>query len=352
MKVNQSVIGRMLLGLLVFSFACAVPISGQGQDSGSFYKGKTITFLVSVGPGGGFDLYARMIAPFLEKETGATVVVQNMPGGEGYIALRHLQTAKPDGLSIIIFSGGKATLNQLFGDARAKGMDIKKFAWLSGVVKEPCILMLSKKLPYRSLNDLKAAKQTITSGTAGSLSNQHLAFAFLGEVAGIDTKIIPGFSGSAEQSLGAMRGELSAFMISEGSALEFSRQPELFPLLTVSMSRAKLFPNLPALPELVTLTPDQVKWIQRMENILTIERSILGTPGIPADRVQFLRGALKRVMTNKEFLAVAEKNQRLVGNIPGEEVEKIMLDILNMPANESKEFKRILNAHIMKSMSK
>jgi tripartite-type tricarboxylate transporter receptor subunit TctC len=196
MKSDGRIVGRMLLGFLVIVLACAVPISGQAQDAARFYKGKTLTFLVTVGPGGGFDMYARMIAPFLEKETGASVIVHNMVGGEGYIALRHLYNAKPDGLNIILTGGSKVTLNQIFGDPRAKGMDIKRFVWLARVVHEPCVLMLSTKFPYRSLNDLKGAKHTITSGTASSLSNQHLALAILAEAIGLDAKIVVGFSGT------------------------------------------------------------------------------------------------------------------------------------------------------------
>ena len=352
MKPDQRSIGRLLLGLLLISSVFAVAASGHAQEAASFYKGKTITFLVTTSPGGGFDMYARMIAPFLEKETGANVAVQNMIGGEGYIALRYLYNGKPDGFYILMTGGSKVTLNQLFGDPRAKGMDIKRFVWLARVVHEPCVLMLSTKFPYRSLNDLKAAKHTITSGTASSLSNQHLALAILAEAIGLDAKIIVGFSGSSEQSLAAMRGELSAFMISAGSAVAFMKQPELFPLVTASLSRAKLLPTISAINELVTLNPKQVKWFQLLDKLLSIERPIFSAPGIPADRAKFLRSALGRVFNNKEFLAVAVRNQRLIDYLPGEEVQKIMNELLSMPGSEAKELENVLDRHMMKSLTK
>jgi tripartite-type tricarboxylate transporter receptor subunit TctC len=293
-----------------------------------------------------------MIAPFLEKETGANVAVQNMVGGEGYIALRYVYNGKPDGLNLLMSSGPTVTLNQLFGDPRAKGMDIRRFNWLARVDYQPCVLMLSTKFPYRSLDDLKAAKHTITSGTASSLSNQHLALAILGEAIGLDAKIIVGFSGSSEQSLAAMRGELSAFMISAGSALAFMKHPELFPLVTVDLKRAKLFPNLPAVSELVNLNAEQKKWFQRLDYILGLERPVITTPGVPADRVRILRNALGRVLNNKEFLALAERNQRPINYLPGEEVEKFVKELLGMPEGEAKELQKILDKHMMKSMVK
>jgi tripartite-type tricarboxylate transporter receptor subunit TctC len=141
-------------------------------------------------------------------------------------------------------------------------------------------------------------------------------------------------------------------MISAGSAAEFVKQPELFPLVTASLSRAKLFPNLPAISELVTLNPAQVKWFQKLDKLLSIERPIFSTPGVPADRVQFLRAALGRVMNNKEFLEVANRNKRLIDYLPGEEVEKMMNELLTMPPNEVKELKEVLDKHMMKSLMK
>jgi tripartite-type tricarboxylate transporter receptor subunit TctC len=63
----------------------SMPISlAAAQDSGAaFYKGKTVRFIVGLGVGGGFDAYARMIAPYLSKELDATVIVENLPGAGG-----------------------------------------------------------------------------------------------------------------------------------------------------------------------------------------------------------------------------------------------------------------------------
>lgn len=352
MKTDQKVIGRVLLGLLVISFACGVAASGQAAEAASFYKGKTITFLVSNAPGGGFDLIARMIAPFLEKETGANVVVSNMPGGEGYIAIRYLYNAKPDGLNILITGSYRMVLAELLGDPRAKGMEVKKFIWLARVDYQPQVLLLSKKFPYRSLDDLKAAKQTITSPTSGAISSAHLSLAFLAEAIGLDAKIIPGFGGSSEETLAFMRGEVSCHVLSTGSAVEEMKNPEIFPLVTLGLKRTKLLPDLPAINELVTLSPEHVRWFQRLDNMLGLERPIFTAPGVPVDRVEFLRAALGRVLNNKEFLAVAERSRRPINYLPGAEVEKMVNELLSMSGSEIKELKTILDKHIMRSLTK
>src|SRR5690349_18259055 len=88
-------------------------MSAQAQQADNDYVGKTIRFIVGFGPGGGYDSYARMLAPYLAKYSGASVIVENRPGAGGVIALNGLYTAAPDGLSIMIVNGTGAAFSQL-----------------------------------------------------------------------------------------------------------------------------------------------------------------------------------------------------------------------------------------------
>ena len=73
----------MALGLAA-GLSRAVPTAGAAE--GDWLKGQTVHFIVGYSAGGGYDTYARMLAPFFEKHTGATVVVENKPGGGGMTA--------------------------------------------------------------------------------------------------------------------------------------------------------------------------------------------------------------------------------------------------------------------------
>src|SRR5215210_1044612 len=80
--------------------------TSSAQDSeASYYKGKTVRFVVGYAPGGGYDLYARMIARVLARRLDAAVIVENQPGAGGIIALNGLAAAPPDGLRIMIVNG-------------------------------------------------------------------------------------------------------------------------------------------------------------------------------------------------------------------------------------------------------
>ena len=87
--------------------ALAAPVSpGAAQDpEQAFFSGKTVRFVVGFGPGGGYDSDARMLAPYLSKTLGATVIVENRPGAGGLVALNGLYISPPDGLTMMIVNG-------------------------------------------------------------------------------------------------------------------------------------------------------------------------------------------------------------------------------------------------------
>ena len=76
---------------------CATLGAARAQDAErAFFSGKTVRLVVGFGPGGGYDAYARMIAPYLSRALGGSVVVENQPGAGGLVALNRLYTAPPD----------------------------------------------------------------------------------------------------------------------------------------------------------------------------------------------------------------------------------------------------------------
>src|ERR1700759_1911878 len=100
-----------------------LPASAQNsaQDSEkAFYAGKTVRMIVGSGVGGGYDVFSRLIAPYLSRVLGTTVVVENVPGAGGLLALNKLYVAPPDGLQISLSQGTMAAAAQLTGDHAAR----------------------------------------------------------------------------------------------------------------------------------------------------------------------------------------------------------------------------------------
>ena len=107
--------------LLSLAFCWSLSISpGRAQESEkAFYAGKTVRMIVGSGVGGGYDVFSRLIAPYLSKTLGTTVIVENVPGAGGLVALNKLYVASPDGLQISLVQGTMAAVAQLTGDQAA-----------------------------------------------------------------------------------------------------------------------------------------------------------------------------------------------------------------------------------------
>src|SRR5262245_34294099 len=104
---------RQLRGALVGLICClAAPAFAQDAEK-AFFAGKTVRMVVGSATGGGYDVYSRLIAPYLARMLGATVIVENQPGAGGLISLNRLYVTEPDGLTLSFANGTSAALGQL-----------------------------------------------------------------------------------------------------------------------------------------------------------------------------------------------------------------------------------------------
>jgi tripartite-type tricarboxylate transporter receptor subunit TctC len=338
---KMNLLGLVMLSILVMALTLTGPMHSSGQDAASFYKGKVITFIVPYSPGGGYDAYARMVAPLIEKKTGATVVVNNVEGGETYVAQQKVFYGKTDGLTLLILDGMVATLNQLSKDPKAKAIDLMKYEWIARMSYEQGAILLSTKSPFKTIDDMKKATRLIKFGGTKGSSVSIIGCTFL-EVAGIKGEVIQGFGGSSGEALAAMRGEIDGFGNSSSSAVKFAEQKELSPLCIISDKRSPLMPKVPTIGELIKLNAEQETWVDRLETILGMGRVIVTTPGTPKERVQFLQNAAKEIFTDKEFLAAADKLKRPIDYLPGEDAKKNAIKLLALPESEVKQINYVL----------
>src|SRR5689334_14322514 len=121
---------RVVLMALAVCWSLSI-LPGRAQESEkAFYAGKTVRMIVGSGVGGGYDVFSRLIAPYLSKTLGTTVIVENVPGAGGLVALNKLYIAPPDGLQISLSQGTMAGIAQLTGDQAAR-FDLTQFSYLA-----------------------------------------------------------------------------------------------------------------------------------------------------------------------------------------------------------------------------
>ena len=330
-----------LSGLVAMGLALSMSVSARAQDAAAFYKGKTVHFVVGLGVGGGFDAYARMIAPYLGQELGANVVVDNLPGAGGLLALNQIYTGQADGLRLLIVNGTPAGLGQLIEQDNIR-YDLAKFDHLGVISAYPWIWVASKQSGVKSIADALQPGRKIRWGGTGPSDGPADGAAITCEALKLDCQTILGYRSSGEIALAMERGELDSLYISDSSAANYTQAGQVNPVASMARVRSTLLPNVPTVYEQAKLTPDQEWWFDFRANLNDLGRILVTSPGTPPERLTFLREAVRRTLTNPALIAEGEKGQRFVAYQAPEKAVEITRKVLTAVTPEQK--KRIREA--------
>jgi tripartite-type tricarboxylate transporter receptor subunit TctC len=288
--------------------AWALP--AEAQSAADFYKGKTLTMVVSTSAGGGYDTMARAIARHLGKHLPGepTIVVRNMPGAGGITAMNWLyNTAEKDGTVLGLVSNN-TPLDPLFGTKEAR-YDSTKFNWLGTPSFEVAMVLLWHTVPVRTVEDLRAKETHV--GASGAVSTPAFYARLLNATLGTKMKLITGYPGQNDAFLAMERGELDGYPSVFYSALTSTR-PNWLPsgqaraIVQYGPERLAQLPDVPFAPDLVTREDDKLL-MQAAFAPLALGRPLLMPPGVPADRVAAMRQALTGTFADAAFKADAEK---------------------------------------------
>jgi tripartite-type tricarboxylate transporter receptor subunit TctC len=313
----------------------------SAQDPGAFLKGETVRFYVGFSPGGGYDAYARMLAPHFEKRTGATVVVENKPGAGGLTALNQLVRSKPDGLSMQMLNGEAALISQLTKQAGVS-YDMTKVALFGRVAEEPHFMLVNPSLPS-TLKEIVASGRKVKFSAGNRLDNLGDYAAVLCEALKMNCQIVTGYKGSKEAGLAVMNGEADALTISESSAIDYSQGGRTKLVAAIFHKRSELNPNIPTVYELFQLPPEQKWWLDFRLGIKAFGRAIVGQPGLPADKLKYLQNVWREILTDPEVTAEGDKTKRPIEYESPETLGKTVREVLEtLPADKLKEVNEVL----------
>ncbi len=330
------------LNWIVSSPGEAAAQTKEGPEA--FYKGKTIKFIVAVAPGGTYDLWARALAPYLEKHTGAKMIVENIPGAGGLVGAAQLYSlTKPDGLTIGVQLMTGLVLAEMLELETAR-YELDKFTYIGRIDVVWRAILASKASGFKSIGDMQKTAKPIRFGVTEKTSASAVDIAIMSEAFGLKSKIIPGFKGSKEYLLATIAGrELDAVSASLAGYEDYIQKGELAMIAVQGDKRFSSYPRIPTLSEHPTAVPEGKKLLELLHILSESGRMILGPPGIPADRRRFLEKALLESLKEPALLDWAKKSDLNPVSLTGDR-SKALVDRLTeiVPKAERAKYKQML----------
>lgn len=236
--------------VLALAGLAATGIAAQAQD---WPKGD-VDLIIPSSPGGGFDTYGRILAKIMGEQTGVQFVPDNISGGGGLRGAQAAYSARPDGKTFAVFNVPGIIEPIIRGDKVP--YDIDKITWIGSMAFNQYIVVVAKDSPYNSIEDLKAAGETITFtgyGSSGLAANRILC-----GLVGIECQVITGYPGNNDALLGVVRGDAVASVTPITTAASFNTGGDLKAILLMSDRDIAAFPDAPkagdaGYPELTNL---------------------------------------------------------------------------------------------------
>ena len=298
---------RWIAGLAGFAASLlGLAVGASADPVADFYKGRTVSIIVTSQPGGGYDVLSRLIARALPQHLpGApSVVVQNMAGAGGIVGTNHLYNNAPKDGTMFGAPQNNVPFEPLFGTKQAN-FDPIKFLWLGTPSVETAMLTVWHGVPVDSWQEVRTRELTV--GASGVNSTPSYYARLLNETLGLKLKIIVGYQGQPAALVAMERGEIDGYASAFYSAMkatraDWMRSPRKVKLLVqMGPEKEAEIPDVPFLPELVANDEDR-RFVEAACAPLAVGRPYMFPPDVPAERVAAMRKALAATFRDKAFV--------------------------------------------------
>jgi tripartite-type tricarboxylate transporter receptor subunit TctC len=346
----------VMRGLMAILLLAAVAGAARAQDPASFYKGKVVTLVVGYGPGGGYDVYARVLARVLSKYIpgNPTIVVQNMPGAGSLRAANYLYRAAPKDGTVFGTFARNIPLLALLGTNKNVQFDPRKFNWLgssSSFADDAYLLIARRDAAVKSVEDAQrpGGRLLIVGSTADNASSESNTMAvMLRDVLGFNIKLVTGYVDSGQLFMAMERGEIESRTVSL-SALQSNKPDWIKPDGAMQVmavfgrpARHPGFPDAPLVTEVAKSAADK-RLIDILEVPYRLSRAFAAPPDVPADRAKALQAAFLAAHKDPEYLAEAERLKIDISPISGDEILELINRIAETPPDELKRIDRLIH---------
>src|SRR5262245_57923726 len=317
---------------------CATSASAQ---TALFYQGKTIRIVVGSASGGLYDEYARVLSRYMPKYSPGdpTIIVQNMPGAGSLVAAKSgYGVAKADGITLGI-PNSTFYLDQLLG-RKEVNFDVRRFTFIGSVDQRDLMIYMRADAPWKSIEDIVKAVEPPKCGSTGTADLTTVLTVVAAETLGAKFNLVRGYQSASQIDLAIEKGEV--YCRGTGIPTHYAREPYFTwhknafdrHILQTGAQKDPRLGDTPTLNELMDKrkTPQVSRGVARvLLNSGTLGHPMIGTPGIPTDRVNILREAYLKAFKEPGVVAEARKKGLEMETLAGEQLENEMHAIMDQP---------------------
>lgn len=334
MKLNANVV-KSAIGATALCVTLGAGVA-HAQAPADFYRGKTVTVIVGYGPGGGYDIYSRLLARHLGNHIpgGPNVIVQNMPGAAGVVASNNIYVASPKDGTVIAAVDQNIPMFQLLGGKGVK-YDATRFAWLGSMAASNGIAMAWAGTGINALDDAKARE--VSMGTTGANDDAYIYARTLNALLGTRFRTIQGYAGTSNVNMALEKGEVeamgrSAYYGFASQRPDWLRDKKVNILVQFGFEKQPEISSVPLLLDLVSGT--EAKQIASLVSMPTgIGYSHWLAPEVPADRIAALRAAYQATLADATLLDEAKQRGIEIKPKTPEQIGQLVKAAADTPAD-------------------
>jgi tripartite-type tricarboxylate transporter receptor subunit TctC len=313
---------------------CSASAVSQASSVADFYRGKSVSLVVGIAPGGGYDTTARLVARHIGKYIpgNPTVTVQNMPGDNSVLAANYAYNVAPQDGTVLWTGSRSSPYEPLMGNPAARFNPVK-VGWIGSISSEIAVIFAWHTAPHQSAEDLFKYDMTVGATDPGS-ENFVFPNAY-NKVLGTRFKIVRAYASQAAIVQAMEQGELqgdgnSAWSSFPNVHAKWLADGQARLLMQSALRRHPELPDVPTALEFAQ-TDEQREILQILLSMKTYGYPYATGPGVPRDRVRALRRAFTATMKDSAFLADVTRLLRKITPASGRDMSQAVATAYALP---------------------
>ena len=332
-----------ILAAATLAFSLTGGFAAAQTEVASFYKGKTLEMIVGYAPGSSNDIAARALARTNGKYLPGTpnVITRNMPGGGSFVAANYIFNVAPKDGTVLGLMAPTIAIDEKLGSDGVK-FKTAQFNWIGRETTSVGATIVNSTTKINTIEDARSIEVTMAATGAGSTTAIYPNL--LTNMVGLKFKIVMGYVGSNEALLAMERGEVdghsTAWEQVTSQHPDWLRDKKVRVLVQYALAKHPDLQNVPLATDLVK-TEREKRVMSAVVAAADVGKSILTSPGVPAERVAALRAAFDQAVKDPDFVSDFQSSRIEVIPMKGVDLQKMIEDLGALPSDLVEDVRKV-----------